>query len=451
MSAPDPPPRSCHRCRPRSRACCATTSSSQPSSRRRRCSTSRPATWSGSRRVQPGKTICRVRERGRRGPDRLRAAGARRGPAQGGRRGRADRSADDRSGGRVEGWQREFSKEVIAEAQGRGLTTTGGPRAGRLSLWASARSRCAGLLFLAGFVGGDTTATSRRRGLHRRRRRHRRRSCHRRHRRWLGRSLDQLPTDEGKRRRARCLGLQRHLHENEHSHESPAGSCASVGPALRVRRPRWAWLAQPAVALLPIGAEDDNGAWSRFGGRWRRVRVRYPRGWPAGLGEAPRVRARSSPCCGARRGRRALRADGLAQSAADPITATDPPVQPATSSTGSGRVRSLLDDPVRARPVWVDLPAGARRARLLGPTDEHRRARAGTARGSRTSSRATRTARRSTGTTSRSTTARTQRIRSWRVRRDAVRRVQPGRDGRRVGTPRTSATCASSGPVRGAG
>jgi hypothetical protein len=46
-------------------------------------------------------------------------------------------------------------------------------------------------------------------------------------------------------------------------------------------------VAPTAVALLPFGAEDDNGAWSRFGGRWRRVRVRYPRGWPPGWGKHP--------------------------------------------------------------------------------------------------------------------------------------------------------------------
>jgi hypothetical protein len=46
-------------------------------------------------------------------------------------------------------------------------------------------------------------------------------------------------------------------------------------------------VAPTAMALLPFGAEDDNGAWSRFGGRWHRVRVRYPRGWPPGWGKHP--------------------------------------------------------------------------------------------------------------------------------------------------------------------
>jgi hypothetical protein len=44
-------------------------------------------------------------------------------------------------------------------------------------------------------------------------------------------------------------------------------------------------VARTAIELLPFGAEDDNRAWSRFGGRWRRVR--YPRGWPPGWGKHP--------------------------------------------------------------------------------------------------------------------------------------------------------------------
>jgi len=46
-------------------------------------------------------------------------------------------------------------------------------------------------------------------------------------------------------------------------------------------------VARTAIELLPFGTEDDNRAWSRFGGRWRRVRVRYPRGWPPGRGKHP--------------------------------------------------------------------------------------------------------------------------------------------------------------------
>jgi hypothetical protein len=42
-----------------------------------------------------------------------------------------------------------------------------------------------------------------------------------------------------------------------------------------------------AVALLPMGSEDDHRAWSRVGGRWRIVRVRYPRVVPPAWGKHP--------------------------------------------------------------------------------------------------------------------------------------------------------------------
>jgi hypothetical protein len=46
-------------------------------------------------------------------------------------------------------------------------------------------------------------------------------------------------------------------------------------------------VARMAVDLLPMGAEDDHRAWSRFGGRWRRVKVRYPRARPPAWGKHP--------------------------------------------------------------------------------------------------------------------------------------------------------------------
>jgi hypothetical protein len=46
-------------------------------------------------------------------------------------------------------------------------------------------------------------------------------------------------------------------------------------------------VARDCVTALPMGAEDDRHAWSRFGRRWRRVKVRYPRAWPAGWGKHP--------------------------------------------------------------------------------------------------------------------------------------------------------------------
>jgi hypothetical protein len=36
-------------------------------------------------------------------------------------------------------------------------------------------------------------------------------------------------------------------------------------------------VATAALRALPMGAEDDYRAWSTYGGRWRVVKVRYPR------------------------------------------------------------------------------------------------------------------------------------------------------------------------------
>jgi hypothetical protein len=47
--------------------------------------------------------------------------------------------------------------------------------------------------------------------------------------------------------------------------------------------------AERTVARLPLSAEDDRMAWSRHGGRWRQVEVRYPTrriGWGQGPGRA---------------------------------------------------------------------------------------------------------------------------------------------------------------------
>jgi hypothetical protein len=45
--------------------------------------------------------------------------------------------------------------------------------------------------------------------------------------------------------------------------------------------------AQGAVRALPLGAESATEAWSPVGGRWRRVRVRYPDRIPPGYGRHP--------------------------------------------------------------------------------------------------------------------------------------------------------------------
>jgi hypothetical protein len=48
-------------------------------------------------------------------------------------------------------------------------------------------------------------------------------------------------------------------------------------------------LATAAVRAIPMGAESDNRAWSSYGGQWRAVRIRYPHLLPPGWGVHPLV------------------------------------------------------------------------------------------------------------------------------------------------------------------
>jgi hypothetical protein len=181
------------------------------------------------------------------------------------------------------GWHRAYSREVIGDAQARGLTRDRWP-GWLVSLLGVGPFAIGGLGYLASVVGGDSSehpaaavtaggiavvgillilfATGR-----------------------LSRSLAQLPTAAGKEMTARCLALRAHLRENEQLADLPPA-------AVQLWERHFAYagamgLAPTAVELLPFGTEDDNGAWSRVGGRWRRVRVLYPRGWPPGWGKHP--------------------------------------------------------------------------------------------------------------------------------------------------------------------
>jgi Predicted membrane protein (DUF2207) len=218
------------------------------------------------------------------------------------------------------GWHRAYGKEVIGDAQARGLTRDRWP--GWLVTIVGAGPFAIGArLYAASAVGGesgDSPAISIAAGgvaiavivvlfLAAGR---------------LTRSLAQLPTDAGKEMTSRCLGLRAHLRENEHLVDLPPaavqlwGRHLAYGGAMGVAR--------TAVELLPFGAEDDNGAWSRFGGRWRRVRVRYPRGWPPGWGKHPAFALFLAVLWGAAAVAALYGLVRLAQSAADPITSTDP-------------------------------------------------------------------------------------------------------------------------------
>jgi hypothetical protein len=96
----------------------------------------------------------------------------------------------------------------------------------------------------------------------------------------------QRDTERGQYVAAYWLGFAAYHEDNDVIPTLPASSvivrgrylayCAAMG------------LAAGAVRVLPLGAEDDERAWSNYGGRWRQVRVRYPRLRP-GWGRRPWV------------------------------------------------------------------------------------------------------------------------------------------------------------------
>jgi hypothetical protein len=92
-------------------------------------------------------------------------------------------------------------------------------------------------------------------------------------------------TDAGRLAAARWLGLRTMLADDPTFATQPPAAVAiwdriiGYGAALGVAR--------GAVAALPLGAESEREAWSAVGGRWRVVRVRYPRRLPPGYGRHP--------------------------------------------------------------------------------------------------------------------------------------------------------------------
>lgn len=92
-------------------------------------------------------------------------------------------------------------------------------------------------------------------------------------------------TPAGRACAARWLGLRSMLaHDPIFQEQPPAGVAIwdrhlAHGAALG--------LAHGAVRELPLGAENENVAWSPVGGRWRVARIRYPWVWPPGWGLHP--------------------------------------------------------------------------------------------------------------------------------------------------------------------
>ncbi len=104
---------------------------------------------------------------------------------------------------------------------------------------------------------------------------------------WILRRHPQRETPAGLEAASRWLGVRAELAANEVFEKySPLtvplwdrllAYGAALGAASGASRP------------LPMGTESDTHAWSSYGGRWRPVRIRYPRIWPPGWGIDPRV------------------------------------------------------------------------------------------------------------------------------------------------------------------
>jgi hypothetical protein len=95
----------------------------------------------------------------------------------------------------------------------------------------------------------------------------------------------QLITAAGAASEGRWVALRKYLHADEIFGTLPPTAVAvrdrylAYGAALGA--------AAAAVRAVPMGAESDRWAWSRYGGTWRQVRVSYPRRWPPGWGRTP--------------------------------------------------------------------------------------------------------------------------------------------------------------------
>ncbi|MDQ6727598.1 MAG: DUF2207 domain-containing protein [Actinomycetota bacterium] len=92
-------------------------------------------------------------------------------------------------------------------------------------------------------------------------------------------------TPAGRAAAARWLGLRKYLSEDGTFSDAPPAAVAvwdrylSYGAAMGV--------AAAAVRALPLGSESDKVAWSHQGGRWRMVRIDYPKRIPPGWGKHP--------------------------------------------------------------------------------------------------------------------------------------------------------------------
>jgi Predicted membrane protein (DUF2207) C-terminal domain len=165
-------------------------------------------------------------------------------------------------------WFRSFSREVVADAQRRGLSRDLWDRRTLVVLYVAAvlpavpfgLAEGLGAFALAAAGGGAVVAA-------------------------IDAGRRQRDTPAGLDAGGRWLGVRDKLTEDQMFPTLPPTAVAvwerylGYGAALGVAR--------AAVAALPMGAESDTRAWSAYGGPWREVRVRYPRLLPPGWGMSP--------------------------------------------------------------------------------------------------------------------------------------------------------------------
>lgn len=172
-----------------------------------------------------------------------------------------------------ERWWKAFRREVIADAQARGLCRRRWPRwlpgvawlgilgGGGLLWYSGVNSNDEGLAPLAvGVIAALLVTVAA--------------ASH------VSTSKSQRDTPDGLAAASRWLGVRRYLVEHGQFAEQPAAAVAVWDRYLAHAAAMD--LAGLAVQQLPLGAEDDRHAWSAESGEWRPVIVDYPRvepGW----------------------------------------------------------------------------------------------------------------------------------------------------------------------------
>jgi Predicted membrane protein (DUF2207) len=104
---------------------------------------------------------------------------------------------------------------------------------------------------------------------------------------WVMGLNTQRETPEGLAAASRWLGVRAKLADDEEFR-----SQAPIAVALWERHLAYGaafGLATAAVHAIPMGAESDHHAWSSYSGQWRSVRIRYPHFVPLGWGLHPLV------------------------------------------------------------------------------------------------------------------------------------------------------------------